>query len=116
MKKSNIRKLLILTIIVAFICIANTVFAADPLIIQGNTSTNVTAQNNIQSSNNITNIQSSNNVINTPSVSSYANKSTNTSTLPKTGENDIYIVSVLIIVCAVFAIYTYKKICKYNNM
>ena len=38
---------------------------------------------------------------------------TNTESLPKTGENDIYIVSALGVICLVTAVYAYSKIRNY---
>ena len=40
----------------------------------------------------------------------------NQDTLPKTGENDIYIVTVLIAIFVVVTIYAYKKINDYNGL
>ena len=39
---------------------------------------------------------------------------TNTETLPKTGVTDGYVVAILVTVCAISAIYAYKKIRDYN--
>lgn len=55
---------------------------------------------------------------NVPNVNTNTNTSyrtnTNTETLPKTGVTDGYVVAILVTVCAISAIYAYKKIRDYN--
>ena len=53
------------------------------------------------------------NVPNTNTNTSYRTN-TNTETLPKTGVTDGYVVAILVTVCAISAIYAYKKIRDYN--
>ena len=51
--------------------------------------------------------------VNTNTNTSYRTN-TNTETLPKTGVTDGYVVAILVTVCAISAIYAYKKIRDYN--
>lgn len=51
---------------------------------------------------------------NVPNVVMNTTTNTNTETLPKTGVTDGYVVAILVTVCAISAIYAYKKIRDYN--
>lgn len=51
---------------------------------------------------------------NIPNVVMNTTTNTNTETLPKTGVTDGYVVAILVTVCAISAIYAYKKIRDYN--
>ena len=123
--RSKILMVIILTILM-LICVTSSVFADNTAIIlptgtdnntansvanaentTENTKTNSTETTNI-AANNTTSILTSNNT-----VSQY-NTTTNTTALPKTGESDIYVVTALIAICGVSAIYAYKKIRDYN--
>mgnify|MGYP004637249377 CR=1 FL=1 len=119
--RSKILMVIILTILM-LVCVTSSVFADNTAIIlptnttdntaaatndtnTENTTANVTANNTV--TNNTTSILTSNNT-----VSQY--NTTNTTALPKTGESDIYVVTALIAICGVSAIYAYKKIRDYN--
>lgn len=128
--KSKILLVIILTMIMIS-CVATTVFADNAIIIGGNTTnTNIAADNNTISdtnsatvnftdgtnvtNNTTTNITGNSFIINSNNISQYNKTNTNTTSLPKTGESDIYVVIALIAVCGVSAIYAYKKIRDYN--
>lgn len=114
MMKINSRLIMEVVIIVTLVLglalvISTDVFAADnpdPVIIGGG---NANTANDV---NNVENEIPNNTVYNTASNTSY--KPTNTTTLPKTGVNDGYVVAVLVAVCAISAIYAYRKISDYN--
>ena len=109
MMKLNLKTLFIIFVaILIIVCLgSNDAFAANAIILNTNTSTDANTTTNTEP----TTIAPTTTTTNTTSVSSYNNT---TSTLPKTGENDIYVVSALILVCGVSAIYAYKKIRDYN--
>ncbi len=111
--------LIALAIIMLVIIGANTAFATNvPIVIQPSNNTaqetnnvaNNTATNNVVG-NNTTNNTTTNIISGTNNTSRYNN--TNTTNLPKTGAND-YAIFAIIAVCAVSAIYAYKKIRDYN--
>ena len=113
MKKIN-SKLIIELIIIATLLLALTTvaFAADPIIV-GNPTSNT--QNNAGTQNEVPNVIDTNSNYNTSNTSYRANTNTNTNnTLPQTGVTDGYVVAILVTVCAVSAIYAYKKIRDYN--
>ena len=109
MKRRNIwwKILIIISLLFALSTVA---FADNTQIIIGGGSTNT--QNDT-----VTNIP---NVINTTNTNTNINTNTsyrtntNTETLPKTGVTDGYVVAILVTVCAISAIYAYKKIRDYN--
>lgn len=114
MKKFNVNKLLTFTLVLIVVaCMATKVFAANVTIIGGNSENTERTNTTNQTTNNTTTILPT---TNTSNVSSYSTSNTTTSTLPKTGESDMYVVGALIVVCGVAAIYTYKKIRDYKNM
>lgn len=108
MRKNNF-KLIIGTILAIVIIACSTVVFADntPVIIGGGTANT----ENETVNNTITNTNTSYNTVNTSQ--SYNTTSTNT-TLPQTGVTDGYVVAILVAVCAISAIYAYKKIRDYN--
>ena len=108
----NSKVIMEIVIIISLLLALSTVVLADNTqIIIGGGSTNT--QNDTA-----TNIP---NVINT-TTNTNTNINTNTSyrtntnkeTLPKTGVTDGYVVAILVTVCAISAIYAYKKIRDYN--
>ena len=108
----NSKVIMEIVIIISLLFALSTVaFADNTQIIIGGGSTNT--QNDT-----VTNIP---NVINT-TTNTNTNINTNTSyrtntntvTLPKTGVTDGYVVAILVTVCAISAIYAYKKIRDYN--
>lgn len=112
MKKIN-SKLIIELIIIATLVLALTTvaFAADPIIV-GNPSNTQNETSDTNTQNEIPNVINSNTAYNTSNTSYRTN--TNNTTLPKTGVTDGYVVAILVAVCAISAIYAYKKIRDYN--
>lgn len=112
----NKSMMVIIGIILALIIIlcSNTVFADATIIIGGNTTANTTTGN--VTANTTANVQ--NTVANTTTNISVPSTTTNrvntTQTLPQTGVTDGYVVAILVIVCAISAIYAYRKIRDYN--
>ena len=99
----NSKVVMEIVIIISLLFALSTVVLADNTqIIIGGGSTNT--QNDTAT--NITNV-------NTNTNTSYRTN-TNTETLPKTGVTDGYVVAILVTVCAISAIYAYKKIRDYN--
>ena len=111
----NKSMMVIIGIILALIIIlcSDTVFA-NTIIIGGNTTSNTTTGNVTE--NTTANVQ--NTVANTtPNISvpsTTTNRVNTTQTLPQTGVTDGYVVAILVIVCAISAIYAYRKIRDYN--
>lgn len=111
----NKSMMVIIGIILALIIIlcSDTVFA-NAIIIGGNTTSNTTTGNVTE--NTTANVQ--NTVANTtPNISvpsTTTNRVNTTQTLPQTGVTDGYVVAILVIVCAISAIYAYRKIRDYN--
>lgn len=112
----NKSMMVIIGIILALIIIlcSDTVFANATIIIGGNTTANTTTGN--VTANTTANVQ--NTVANTTTNISVPSTTTNrvntTQTLPQTGVTDGYVVAILVIVCAISAIYAYRKIRDYN--
>lgn len=112
----NKSMMVIIGIILALIIIlcSDTVFANATIIIGGNTTANTTTGNVTE--NTTANVQ--NTVANTtPNISvpsTTTNRVNTTQTLPQTGVTDGYVVAILVIVCAISAIYAYRKIRDYN--
>lgn len=112
----NKSMMVIIGIVLALIIIlcSNTVFADATIIIGGNTTANTTTGN--VTANTTANVQ--NTVANTTTNISVPSTTTNrvntTQTLPQTGVTDGYVVAILVIVCAISAIYAYRKIRDYN--
>ena len=112
----NKSMMVIIGIILALIIIlcSDTVFADATIIIGGNTTANTTTGNVTE--NTTANVQ--NTVANTTTNISVPSTTTNrvntTQTLPQTGVTDGYVVAILVIVCAISAIYAYRKIRDYN--
>ena len=107
----NSKVIMEIVIIISLLFALSTVaFADNTQIIIGGGLTNT--QNDT-----VTNIP---NVINTTNTNTNINTNTsyrtntNTETLPKTGVTDGYVVAILVTVCAISAIYAYKKIRDYN--
>ena len=91
--------------------------AAETIIIGGNNAT-TNATDTTNTANNGTIIVGGNNAeATTPTVNTtgtYNATANTTTTLPKTGENDVYIIGALGIVCVISAVYAYRKIRNYN--
>lgn len=113
----NKSMMVIIGIILALIIIlcSDTVFANATIIIGGNTTANTTTGNVTE--NTTANVQNTvaNTTANITSIpSTTTNRVNTTQTLPQTGVTDGYVVAILVIVCAISAIYAYRKIRDYN--
>ena len=111
----NKSMMVIIGIILALIIIlcSDTVFA-NAIIIGGNTTSNTTTGNVTE--NTTANVQNTiaNTTTNISVPSTTTNRVNTTQTLPQTGVTDGYVVAILVIVCAISAIYAYRKIRDYN--
>ena len=108
----NSKVIMEIVIIISLLFALSTVVLADNTqIIIGGGSTNT--QNDTAT--NVPNVvmNTTNKNVNTNTNTSYRTN-TNTETLPKTGVTDGYVVAILVTVCAISAIYAYKKIRDYN--
>ena len=106
----NSKVIMEIVIIISLLFALSTVVLADNTqIIIGGGSTNT--QNDTVT--NIPNVINTTTNTNTNTNTSYRTN-TNTETLPKTGVTDGYVVAILVTVCAISAIYAYKKIRDYN--
>lgn len=118
MKKINLKSYLVVILTVCTIALMSNIAFAD-----NNTTSSIIIPTNTITSNTTTETTTTTNTTNTTNTTPVATTNTTksvynntTSTLPKTGENDIYVVTALILVCGISAIYAYKKIRDYNNM
>lgn len=107
MKKINSKLIIELIIIVSLILALSTAVFADPVIVGGGSAN---TQNDVNTVNNVPNIVSNTTSNNT----SYRTNTNTNTTLPKTGVTDGYVVAILVTVCAISAIYAYRKIRDYN--
>ena len=106
MKKNNYKLIMGIIIISLMIAISTVVFADNTPVIIGGGSANT--QNTTQNTDTTPKNTETNNTV---SNTSYK---TNEEKLPQTGENDVYVIAILVSVCAISAIYAYKKIRDYN--
>jgi len=102
MMKRNSKMIIGTILAIVIISFSTVVFAENttPVIIGGSGSTTQNTEQN-----------TTYNALNTSTTYNTANTTT---TLPKTGVADGYVVAILVGVCAVSAIYAYKKIRDYN--
>ena len=110
----NSKVIMEIVIIISLLLALSTVVLADNtqiIIGGGSTHTQNDPATNIPNVINTTTNTNTNTNINTNT--SYRTN-TNTETLPKTGVTDGYVVAILVTVCAISAIYAYKKIRDYN--
>lgn len=107
MKKINSKLIIELIIIVSLILALSTAVFADPVIVGGGSAN---TQKDVNTVNNVPNIVSNTTSNNT----SYRTNTNTNTTLPKTGVTDGYVVAILVTVCAISAIYAYRKIRDYN--
>ena len=109
----NSKVVMEIVIIISLLFALSTVVLADNTqIIIGGGSTNTQNDTATNIPNVVMNTTTNTNV-NTNTNTSYRTN-TNTETLPKTGVTDGYVVAILVTVCAISAIYAYKKIRDYN--
>lgn len=103
----------IVIIISLLFALSTVVWADNTQIIIGGGSTNTQNDTATNVPNVVMNTTTTNTNVNTNTNTSYRTN-TNTETLPKTGVTDGYVVAILVTVCAISAIYAYKKIRDYN--
>ena len=109
----NSKVIMEIVIIISLLFALSTVVLADNTqIIIGGGSTNTQNDTATNVPNVVMNTTTNTNV-NTNTNTSYRTN-TNTETLPKTGVTDGYVVAILVTVCAISAIYAFKKIRDYN--
>ncbi len=113
MMRNNL-KLVIITFLTIVIIACSTVVFADntPVIIGPGTQNEEIAENN-EIQNEVQNVAQNTATFNSVNTSTNYNTNTN-NTLPKTGVTDGYVVAILVTVCAISAIYAYRKIRDYN--
>ena len=110
MKNSKVIMEIVIIISLLF-ALSTVVWADNTQIIIGGGSTN-TQNDTVTNIPNVINTTTNTNT-NINTNTSYRTN-TNTETLPKTGVTDGYVVAILVTVCAISAIYAYKKIRDYN--
>ena len=111
------KSMVLIGIIIALIIMlfSNVVFADATIIIGGNSTQNTQTENTVQ--NTTTNTVNPTNTTQIPSTTanvSTTNRVNTTQKLPQTGVTDGYVVAILVVVCAISAIYAYRKIRDYN--
>ena len=132
MKNSTIvKKVLVMVIMVAVICLSTSVFAAESgsftSLGTGNSSANSSASGNNSAGGNIssmstnssTNLSTTNNTLNSTANttnSTTLNSSYNSTNLPETGLQDSLPIVVLIVVLGISSVYAYKKVKDYQNL
>jgi len=112
MKNSKVIMEIVIIISLLF-ALSTVVWADNTQIIIGGESTNTQNDTATNVPNVVMNTTTTNTNVNTNTNTSYRTN-TNTETLPKTGVTDGYVVAILVTVCAISAIYAYKKIRDYN--
>jgi uncharacterized MnhB-related membrane protein len=105
-------------VIMEIVIIISLLFALSTVVLADNTQIIIGGGSTNTQNDTVTNIP---NVINTTTntntninTNTSYRTNTNTETLPKTGVTDGYVVAILVTVCAISAIYAYKKIRDYN--
>ena len=112
MKNSKVIMEIVIIISLLF-ALSTVVWADNTQIIIGGGLTNTQNDTATNVPNVVMNTTTTNTNVNTNTNTSYRTN-TNTETLPKTGVTDGYVVAILVTVCAISAIYAYKKIRDYN--
>ena len=103
-------------VIMEIVIIISLLFALSTVVLADNTQIIIGGGSTNTQNDTVTNIPDVINTItntNTNTSTSYRTNN-NTETLPKTGVTDGYVVAILVTVCAISAIYAYKKIRDYN--
>ena len=105
-------------VVMEIVIIISLLFALSTVVLADNTQIIIGGGSTNTQNDTVTNIP---NVINTTTntntninTNTSYRTNTNTETLPKTGVTDGYVVAILVTVCAISAIYAYKKIRDYN--
>ena len=110
------KSMVLVGIIIALIIMlfSNVVFAEPTIIIGGNTTQNTQTENTVQNTTANTTTNTTQTPSTTTNVSTTTNRVNTTEKLPQTGVTDGYVVAILVVVCAISAIYAYRKIRDYN--
>lgn len=110
------KSMVLVGIIIALIIMlfSNVVFADATIIIGGNTTQNTQTENTVQNTTTNTTTNTTQTPSTTTNVSTTTNRVNTTEKLPQTGVTDGYVVAILVVVCAISAIYAYRKIRDYN--
>ena len=107
-------------VIMEIVIIISLLFALSTVVLADNTQIIIGGGSTNTQNDTVTNITDVINTTTNTSTNTNTNTSTsyrtnnNTETLPKTGVTDGYVVAILVTVCAISAIYAYKKIRDYN--
>lgn len=107
-------------VIMEIVIIISLLFALSTVVLADNTQIIIGGGSTNTQNDTVTNIPDVINTTTNTSTNTNTNTSTsyrtnnNTETLPKTGVTDGYVVAILVTVCAISAIYAYKKIRDYN--
>ena len=114
-RNSLIKGILLVTIVAILMLVTNSVYAADAIVLSpDNSATGNSATNNSATNNSATNNSALTSTL-TPTTP-VNNTSTLNSNLPKTGIADNTVVFIVVGVCAVAAIYAYKKVRDYKGI
>ena len=111
-RNSLIKGILLVTIIAVLMLVTNSVYAADAIVLSP-TDNNAATNNSAVDNNANTNSALTSTLTPTTPVN---NTSTLNSNLPKTGIADNTVVFIVVGVCAVAAIYAYKKVRDYKGI
>lgn len=98
-------------VIMEIVIIISLLFALSTVVLADNTQIIIGGGSTNTQNDTATNVP---NVVMNTTTNKNVNTNTNTETLPKTGVTDGYVVAILVTVCAISAIYAYKKIRDYN--
>ena len=107
-------------VVMEIVIIISLLFALSTVVLADNTQIIIGGGSTNTQNDTVTNIPDVINTTTNTSTNTNTNTSTsyrtnnNTETLPKTGVTDGYVVAILVTVCAISAIYAYKKIRDYN--
>lgn len=108
-RNSLIKGILLVTIVAILMLITNSVYAADTIVVLSPTDNNIATDNSAVANNSaLTSTLTPTTPVN--------NTSTLNSNLPKTGIADNTVVFIVVGVCAVAAIYAYKKVRDYKGI
>lgn len=115
MRKLSVKKLLVLFTLIAIVCMfVTTVEATSPInLLHPTTPTTNTQTTNTQTPP-TTNTQTTNTLRTNTLTTNTVTSGNQNSNLPKTGDASDYIIFLFIAVCAVVAIYAFKKYKNYN--
>lgn len=102
-------------VIMEIVIIISLLFALSTVVLADNTQIIIGGGSTNTQNDTVTNIpEVINTTTNVSTNTSTSYRTNNTETLPKTGVTDGYVVAILVTVCAISAIYAYKKIRDYN--